>query len=40
MEDNLVEYAKYYYCGSIEVSRSNEFARETNNSKKDFSKYW
>jgi hypothetical protein len=40
MEHNLVEYAKYYSCGSIEIFRGREFTREINHSRKDFSRYW
>jgi hypothetical protein len=29
MEDNLAEYAKYYSYGCTKISRSSEFARET-----------
>jgi len=39
MEHNLVGYAKYYSCGSIEITRSSEFTRETNHNRKEFSKY-
>jgi hypothetical protein len=40
MEHNLVRYAKYYSCGSIEITRSNEFTKDINHSKRDFSRYW
>jgi hypothetical protein len=40
MEHNLVGYAKYCFCGSIEISRSNEFTRATNHDKIDFSRHW
>jgi hypothetical protein len=36
MEHNLARYAKYYSCGSIEISKSNEFTREINHNKIDF----
>jgi hypothetical protein len=40
MEHNLARYAKYYSCGSIEISRGSEFTREIDHSKRDFSRYW
>jgi hypothetical protein len=40
MEHNLVEYAKYYSCGSIKISKGSEFIRKTDYDKKDFSRYW
>jgi hypothetical protein len=36
MEHNLVEYAKYYSCGSIKIPGSSEFTREINHNKRDF----
>ncbi len=36
MEHNLVEYSKYYSCGHIEISRNNEFAKETNHNRRNF----
>jgi hypothetical protein len=40
MEHNLARYANYYFCGSTKFSRGNEFTKETNNSKRDFSRHW
>jgi hypothetical protein len=40
MEHNLVEFAKYYFYGSIKITRSNEFTKEIDNSKRNFSIYW
>jgi len=40
MEHNLVEYAKYYSCGCIEISRKNESTRETYHNRRDFSGHW
>jgi hypothetical protein len=37
MEHNLAGHAKYYSCGCIEISRSSEFARETDHNRRDFS---
>jgi hypothetical protein len=35
MEYNLAEYAKYYSCGCIEISRNSEFTRETDHNRRD-----
>jgi hypothetical protein len=40
MEHNLAEYAKYYSCGSREISRSSEFTREINHNRRGFSGHW
>ncbi len=40
MEHNLIEYAKYYFYGHIEISRSSEFIREINHSRRNFSRHW
>ncbi len=40
MEHNLVEYAKYYYCGCIKISRNGEFTREINHNRKKIPGYW
>ncbi len=40
MEHNLAEYAKYYSCGCTKISRSSEFTREIDHSRRDFSRYW
>jgi hypothetical protein len=37
MEQNMAGYAKYYYCGSIELSGSSEFIREIDHNRRDFS---
>ncbi len=34
VEHNLVEYAKYYFCGIIEILGGNEFTRKTYYSKR------
>jgi hypothetical protein len=39
MKHNLAEYAKYYLCGRIEISGSNEFIRETDHNRRDFSRH-
>jgi hypothetical protein len=33
----MAGYAKYYYCGSIELSGSSEFIREIDHNRRDFS---
>jgi len=40
MEHNLDGYAKYYSYGCIEISGSNEFIREADHKRKDFSRHW
>jgi hypothetical protein len=40
MEHNLVEYAKYYSCGCIRISRNNEFTKETNHNRKYIFRHW
>jgi hypothetical protein len=40
MEHNLAGYAKYYSCGCIEILGSSEFIKETNHSRRDFSRHW
>ncbi len=39
MEHNLTEYAKYYFCESTKISGSNEFTKETNHNRRDFSRH-
>ncbi len=39
MEHNLVWYAKCYSYGRTKISRSNEFAREIDHNKRDFSRH-
>jgi hypothetical protein len=39
MEHNLVGYAKYYSCGRTEISRRNEYTREIDHNRIDFSKH-
>jgi hypothetical protein len=40
MEHNLAGYAKYYSCESIEITRSSEFTKKTDHSRKKISKHW
>ncbi len=40
MEHNLAGYAKYYSCRSIEILGSNEFTREIDYNRRDFSRHW
>jgi len=39
MEHNLTRYAKYYSCGCIEILGSSELTRETDHSRRDFSRH-
>ncbi len=39
MEHNLAEYAKYYSCGSIEISRGSEFIKKIDYNKRDFCRH-
>jgi molybdenum-dependent DNA-binding transcriptional regulator ModE len=39
MEHNLSRYVKYYSYGCIEISGSSEFTKETDHSKRHFSKH-
>jgi hypothetical protein len=39
MKHNLVGYAEYYSCGCTEISRSSEFTREIDYSRKVFSRH-
>jgi hypothetical protein len=39
MEHNLFRYAEYYSYGGTKISRCNEFTRETNYNRRDFSKH-
>jgi hypothetical protein len=40
MEHNLAEYAKYYFCGSIKISRNSEFTRQIGHNRRDFCGHW
>jgi len=40
MEHNLIEYAKYYFYGHIEILGSSEFIREINHSRRNFFGHW
>jgi hypothetical protein len=40
MKQNLVEYAKHYSCGNIEISGGSEFTRKIDYSRRDFSRHW
>jgi hypothetical protein len=40
MEQNLARYAKYYSCGDAKIFGSNEFIKETDHSRRDFSRHW
>jgi hypothetical protein len=40
MEHNLVEYAKYYSCGSIEILGGSEFTRKIDYNRRDFFGHW
>jgi hypothetical protein len=40
MEHNLAGYAKHYSNGSIKISRSSEFTREIDHSRRDLFGHW
>ncbi len=40
MEHNMAKYAKYYSYGRKKISRSYEFTRKFNYSRRDSSKHW
>jgi hypothetical protein len=40
MEHNLARYAKYHFCECIKIFGSSEFTRETDHSRRDFSRHW
>jgi hypothetical protein len=40
MEHNLARYAKYYFCGSIEILGGSEFTRKIDYNRRDFFQHW
>jgi len=40
MEHNLTGYVKYYSCGSTKFLGSNEFTKEIDHNREDFSRHW